>query len=274
MGGKYIAGCALAAFLSISASGQEVVSDTGVSSAPGEFDPDLASDAPLITGFPGELKLDLQDWIRKRDEAAIPIGPEEASNLLDDLARDYAKQCKDDGSPQCLRAEGFSRAAQRLEAAAADSPGCDHAARLFRDRYRTADPPAAVANAFDLACLGSFTPRLDADGAAVDAVRPPLLADAQPFAGITSAVGFLELDGSIGCAGLLRPEGRFLTARHCVTPAGNGRYRVISAGGAILVSEADTEPIDRSAWLVATTRAPDERESADLRPAAFPDGPR
>jgi phosphoribosylaminoimidazolecarboxamide formyltransferase/IMP cyclohydrolase len=37
-----------------------------------------------------------------------------------------------------------------------------------------------------------------------------------------------------------------------------------SAGGAVLVSEADTLPDDPATWRVATRRAPDERESGDL----------
>jgi phosphoribosylaminoimidazolecarboxamide formyltransferase/IMP cyclohydrolase len=37
-----------------------------------------------------------------------------------------------------------------------------------------------------------------------------------------------------------------------------------SAGGAVLASEADVEADDPTSWRVATARAPDERESADL----------
>jgi phosphoribosylaminoimidazolecarboxamide formyltransferase/IMP cyclohydrolase len=37
-----------------------------------------------------------------------------------------------------------------------------------------------------------------------------------------------------------------------------------SAGGAVLIAEADTAPDDPATWEVVTKRAPDERESADL----------
>ena len=60
-----------------------------------------------------------------------------------------------------------------------------------------------------------------------------------------------------------RPDLRLLSDPSIVEPA-RPALEVRSAGGAILASEADVGPDDPAAWRVATRRAPDARESADL----------
>lgn len=174
---------------------------------------------------------ELGDWLRKRDQVIIPAGPRETSNTLDSLARFWSSQCAGDGSVACVRGERFQIAAGRLGAAAIAAPNCDAAARAFRKVYVNADPSDAVANAYDIACLGSFAARTTDAGTPVLASRPSILIDAETRDGLLTAVGLLEQAGRIICAGLIRPDRTFLTARHCIERNTMQGYTVRSASG-------------------------------------------
>lgn len=176
-------------------------------------DQDLNQLMRQLTNLPG---FDAEAWRRKREQTIMPIGPQEASVTLVQLANIWRGRCADPDSLECLRANGLSSAADRLRQAAAQSPTCEQAANLFRDAYASAKPSSEVARAYDLACLGSFVPRKDAPAASL---RPTILNDADQPGGMLSAVGLLERDGKIICAGLVRPDHSFLTARHCIEGA-------------------------------------------------------
>ena len=193
--------------------------------------------------FPSNLPQFHPDLLRDNrqrplDWVLIPIGPKETAEKLEKLAANHARDCDSITTTPiaCARAQGYALAAQRLHAAGSGAAsGCGKAAADFRMAYTSGSPSDDVANAYDLACLGSFTARLDRTGTPVDSKRPALLAGAEAADGILSAIGLLESGGVIRCAGLIRPDGAFYTARHCLTYKAGG-FTVRSVAGAILES--------------------------------------
>lgn len=153
------------------------------------------------------------DQLRKRlDQYSRPIGPGAASQELYRAVNTTKRGC--DGTPsfQCQFADALRGSADRLAAAAVAAPGCERAAAKFGEVYTREDAAGSdAARAFDMACLGSFAPRLLDQGSA----RPKLLANAE-FDGLLDIVGLLEANGEIICAGLVRPDRKFITARHCI----------------------------------------------------------
>lgn len=181
-----------------------------------------------------DLRFDMSNWARKREQVIMPLDPQEASDDIATLARLSTIDCNGGRNPfACGRAERFTRASNRLGAAASAAPTCEQAADDFRRDYRDGTPSSAVANAYDIACLGSFTARKDKAGAPVRAPRPAMLADADKPNDLLTAVGLLELDGKIVCAGLIRPDRKFMTARHCVRLTGTDGFTVLSASGKV-----------------------------------------
>lgn len=178
------------------------------------------------------------DWQRRREWVLIPSGPSETAHKLTELAAVYARDCDTTVTTPlaCGRADGYGKAAARLEAASSGSASeCGKAGAVFRKAYATGTPSDDVARAYDLACLGSFSTRLSEVGTPVPSPRPPLLESAESAEGLLSAVGLLESGGAVRCAGLIRPDGKFYTVRHCLANAADG-FTVRSVDGALLAS--------------------------------------
>lgn len=174
---------------------------------------------PDLGGEDGASPALLLAQLRKRlDQFAIPLGPSDASFELRLAADARSVGCRDDDTAyRCLVGAALRRSSERLAATARNAPNCDLAADDFRKFYKDRLPVSPdVARAFDIYCLGSFAPRLGDAG--VD--RPSLLADAETD-GLLDIVGLLEVDGEVICAGLLRPNRKFITARHCIRGTGN-----------------------------------------------------
>lgn len=161
--------------------------------------------------------------LRKRlDQYSRPIGPGTASQELYRAVNTTKQGCNGAPSIQCQFADALLGSADRLAAAAAAAPDCERAAARFGEVYTTEKAAGSeAARAFDMACLGSFAPRLDDQGGA----RPELLANAE-VDGILDIVGLLEANGEIICAGLVRPDRKFITARHCMQGQGGVSLKV------------------------------------------------
>lgn len=158
-------------------------------------------------------ELFVQNWRKRLDLYSIPIGPGRASNELVAEADKRASGlvCRGSESYDCRFVSALRGSAGRLAGAAAAAPECERAAVRFGEHYRQLLVPTDIARDFDIACLGSFAPRLADAGS----VRPEVLKNAEAD-GMLDVVGLLEVNGAIICAGLLRPDRKFVTARHCI----------------------------------------------------------
>lgn len=166
---------------------------------------------------------------KKLEQIIMPAGPGSSSDDIAAAAGLIGRGCKNEFTLTCGEAGALRRAAEAMAAAGRASPTCEAAAAAFRMVYATLDASDAIASDYDLACLGSFAPRVGEDPAAAAAARPSILADAEQQGGMLDAVGLLEANGAIQCGGLLRADRSFITARHCLRGLAGAKLTVRSA---------------------------------------------
>lgn len=174
------------------------------------------------------------DWQRKRDEVLIPAGPQETSIALKEIRSSWYDRCKAGLDYACIQAQGYATAISRLEAAAAASKPCDQAARDFRKGYDSGKPSVDIAVEYDIACLASLSPRKTKSSAIVPAAWPAVLAGAATDTNLLGAIGLIEKDGKVLCAGLIRPDQTLITARHCLSGGSVASLSVRSALGQVV----------------------------------------
>lgn len=144
-------------------------------------------------------------------KTADPIGaPQE---LVETSAfATFSSLCDQGRDYFCRRVAGLRSARDYLVAGATRNADCATAVEDFVGYYRVRNPPATVSRAYDLACLGGLIVR---NGEAAMAERPPVLMRAEGEGGLLAAIGLVINSGTPVCAGLLLPDRRFLTAKHC-----------------------------------------------------------
>jgi len=179
------------------------------------------------------------EQLRKRlEKFTRPIGPETASqNLITEINK-LRPACRTSLTSPCAFLNSLQGSADRLAVAAAAAPDCELASARFGEVYtRGRDVWSEAARAFDMACLGSFAPR-QGDGVGT---RPEVLTNAETD-GTLDVVGLLEANGEIICAGLLRPDRKFITARHCIEGRGSIPLKVRFASKAHPVMNVQGRP--------------------------------
>ena len=238
--------------------------------------------SPLLLPSPESEQGDFYVALRKLQEKIFrPIDPGDGGDELTSQALTYRDECQRYNiRSSCRTADDYSAAGNRLAEADRRMPGCGPAVRDFNLYYRAANPPAHIASAYDLNCLGSFSARqtvlpfpetseTHARGGAREARSRRLL----------GSIGLLEdltlgLDGrpaGIVCSGLLLSPGRFVTAKHCLRSSDLGNLRVSAADGSFKSVVPDPAGIARAAeysvaddWVVLGLSALGERSFAPV----------
>lgn len=182
---------------------------------------------------PGESaipSLFVRDWRKKMEQVTIPAGPSATGGDIIIAAAKLGAGCApNDRTYPCREAAALASAGRQMQDAGKAFPACDAAASQFRVDYEQTDIPMSVRRDYDLACLGSFVPRSGETSSTMSAERPALLAGAEADGGLLEMIGLLEVDGQVTCAGLLRRDRIFITARHCIQGLGGAALKVRSA---------------------------------------------
>lgn len=247
--------------------------DTGVMSKLGKIGVRLP-ELPSTTKIGDLLRNDpiLRAPINKNQLVQIPHDPLGIADGMDGEIQRLATSCRLNHR-SCEEAQSLAVTASALRKAAAANPLCPAAAVEFIPYYADSDPPAEVARRFDLACLGSFAPRLDLVGA--ESVQPAIFRADNPQAGVLSAVAILQVGDTPFCGGLLRKDHSLVTARHCFDAMAEDfrRGRVTArpaAGGAgpwpvspMPLRTGDGGDAVRNDWVMLKVSTPDAIAAVD-----------
>lgn len=221
--------------------------------------------APMVNP---ELIASLRDRLKKQEEfqrtadfQLIASGVEhEMSRQADLCVRDRAA---------CFERDRLRTIVTILKQADQRAPACGPAAEAYSKNYENDDPTEVVAANFDLNCLSAPVDRSFA-GTNVDAAPLPNVfaggGTVSAEQGALSAVGIMEQDGIPFCAGLLRNDKTFVTARHCaedyMRAPGSVRVTVRSASGSRgpwplgkILSQGEAGDTVRSDWAVIALNA-------------------